>query len=45
MEEGCGCYIDARAGIRCGNKNYGLFCAECQDKLDALEKNCAGDKQ
>ena len=38
IKNGCGCYINARLGIRCGNKNYGALCDECQSKLDAVEK-------
>lgn len=32
--EGCGEYFNARLGIRCGNKNYGVFCDDCQEKQD-----------
>ena len=37
--EGCGEYINARMGIRCGNKNYNLFCEDCLLK----DANCVKD--
>lgn len=36
--KGCGCYINARLGIRCGNKNYDALCRNCQDKQDTFSE-------